>query len=161
MYIPLRSLKMLFLVPGSQESHGSFPHILQSFAQSSPSQWGHPWPLYIKFTLSHSKLEFLLTMCLIFSLALIINKLYTLFFFAKPHSLQDLSSPKKDWTQFKAAKALSLNHWTARELPFLFWLLCPSARMYIPCWEEFFIFFYQFVHWQLYWNSTENIVGSQ
>ena len=32
-----------------------------------------------------------------------------------PHSLQDLSSPTKDWTWATAVKAPSLNHWTTRE----------------------------------------------
>ena len=34
-----------------------------------------------------------------------------------PHSLQDLSFSARDWTQATAVKILSLNHWTARELP--------------------------------------------
>ena len=39
------------------------------------------------------------------------------FFFATPHSLQDLSSLTRDGTLVLAVKALSPNHWTTRELP--------------------------------------------
>ena len=42
----------------------------------------------------------------------------------RPRSLQDLSSPIRDWTWAMAVKAPSLNQWAARELPsILFWLL--------------------------------------
>ena len=43
----------------------------------------------------------------------------SLFFLAALHSLQDLSSLTRDWTQTTAVKVPSPNHWTARELPHL------------------------------------------
>ena len=41
------------------------------------------------------------------------------FLLAAPHGLQDLSSPTRDQSQAPAVKALSPNHWTAREFPVL------------------------------------------
>ena len=38
-------------------------------------------------------------------------------FLTTPCSLQDLSSPTRDWTQAMAVKALSFNHSTTREFP--------------------------------------------
>ena len=34
-----------------------------------------------------------------------------------PHSLQDLSSPTRDWTQVITVEVLSPNHWSTREFP--------------------------------------------
>ena len=42
---------------------------------------------------------------------------YFFFFLATPHSLLDLSSPKRDGTCTLALEAWSLNHWTTREVP--------------------------------------------
>ena len=42
---------------------------------------------------------------------------FLFFFFVAPRGFQDLSSPTGDWTGAKTVKALSPNHWTARELP--------------------------------------------
>ena len=43
--------------------------------------------------------------------------LFIYLFLAVLHSLQDLSSSIRDWTQAPAVKALSPNHWTTREFP--------------------------------------------
>ena len=51
-----------------------------------------------------------------------------LFFFATPHSLQDLSSLTRDGTLVLAVKALSPNHWTTRELPPSWKFLKSSSR---------------------------------
>ena len=40
-----------------------------------------------------------------------------LFVLAKKLGLQDLSSPKRDWTQTPAVNVLSPNHWTTGEFP--------------------------------------------
>ena len=42
---------------------------------------------------------------------------FSFFFFATPCGLWDHSSPTRDRTWAPAVKALSPNHWTAREFP--------------------------------------------
>ena len=51
-----------------------------------------------------------------------------LFFLSVPCSLQDLSFLTRDGTQAPAVKALSPNHWTAREFPLYFYCasVCPT-----------------------------------
>ena len=53
------------------------------------------------------------------------------------HSLQDLSSPTRDWTLVMAVKAQSPNHWTTRKVPGMCFLLYfsrfqqPQSEVYI------------------------------
>ena len=48
--------------------------------------------------------------------------LFSFSFLAVPRSLRDLSSPTRVWTWAWAVKALSPNHWTAREFPIFHFL---------------------------------------
>ena len=62
--------------------------------------------------------------------------LYTpfyLIFHPRPHSLQDLSSPTRDWSHTLAVKVWGPNHWTTREfsvLPF-YWYMSMSSDKWI------------------------------
>ena len=67
-------------------------------------------------------------------------------FLATPGGMWDLSSPARDWTHAPCIGALSLNHWTTREVPFypfinqvVFLMLSYMSRLYIwiliPYWS--------------------------
>ena len=51
-------------------------------------------------------------------MSLVLAVTFFFFFPAPPHSLQDLSSPTRDWTRAHGSESTeSLIHWTAREFP--------------------------------------------
>ena len=80
---------------------------------------------------------------------------FSFLFLALLHVLQDLSSLTRDWTQALAVKALSPNHWTAREFP----------QLHISNWKHFiylfiyghhiYLFIYLFIYfWYLLISLT-------
>ena len=56
---------------------------------------------------------------------------FVFIFLAAPHGIRDLSSPTRDRTPGLAVKALSPNHWTAREFSSFFFFLNP-LHPYLP-----------------------------
>ena len=63
---------------------------------------------------------YLLDIHIFFFCEVSVQTFYPVFFFflAAPCSLQDLSSPTRDWIQATAVKAPHPNHWTDREVTF-------------------------------------------
>ena len=69
---------------------------------------------------------------------------------AKPCGWQDLSSPAGDWTYVLSNESLSPNHWTAREVPEVFWVFLKvffSIEVQLTC-----FFKYTTTLFQLYIN---------
>ena len=69
---------------------------------------------------------------------------------AKPCGWQDRSSPAGDWTCVLSSESLSPNHWTAREVPEVFWVFLKvffSVEVQLTC-----FFKYTTTLFQLYIN---------